>query len=64
MAGGRPKVLLFNIGGTPVASSRDGEQKFLGKVLFFHGKSDETFSYICDILNEGIANIEKAMVRN
>ena len=37
LAGGRPKVVPFNIGGTPVASIRDEEQKFFNKVLFFHG---------------------------
>ena len=31
---------------------------------FFKGKSEETFSYIRDMLQEGIDNIEKAMVRN
>ena len=63
LAGGKPHVAPFHIGGTPVASIRDKE-RFLGKVIFFHGKSDETFSYIRDILKEGLDNIEKSMVRN
>ena len=57
-------MVPFNIGGSPVASIRDEEQKFLGKVIFFNGKSKDTFVYIRDIFVKGLANIEKAMVRN
>jgi hypothetical protein len=64
LCSGRHTVVPFHIGGSPVASIRDEEQKFLGKVIFFTGKSEETFSHIRDILVEGLANIEKAMVRN
>ena len=32
--------------------------------MFFKGKSEETFDLIKDTFTEGIANIEKAMVRN
>ena len=51
---GKPTVVPFNIGGSPVASIRDEEQKFLGKVLFFNGKSKDTFVYIRDIFVEGL----------
>ena len=61
---GSPSVVPFHIGGNPVASIRDEEQKFLGKLLFFKGKSEETFAHIRDTFQEGIDNIEKAMVRN
>ena len=64
LLGGSPSVVPFHIDGSPVASIRDEEQKFLGKLLFFKGKSEETFSYIRDIFQEGIDNIDKAMVRN
>ena len=43
---------------------RDEEQQCFGKVLFFKGKSEEVFCHIRDIFKEGIANIEKAMVRD
>ena len=52
------------MGNNPIASIRDKVQKFLGKVLFYKGKYQETFNYIKDICVEGIKNIEKAMVRN
>ena len=47
-----------------MASIRDEEQKFLGKLLFFKGKSEETFNLVKDTFKEGIDNIDKAMVRN
>jgi hypothetical protein len=47
-----------------VPSIRDEEQKFLGKVLFFNGKPEETFSLIKDTFTKGIENIEKALVRS
>ena len=43
---------------------RDEGQKFLGKLLFFKGKSEETFNLIKKTFLEGIENIEKAMVMN
>ena len=55
---------IFHIGDKEIASIRDEEQKFLGKLLFFKGKSEETFNLIKTTFTEGIANIEKAMVRN
>merc|ERR1712004_65208 len=64
LLGGSPSVVPFHIGGSPVASIRDEEQKFLGKLLFFKGKSEETFAHIRDTFLEGINNIENAMVRN
>ena len=45
-------------------SIRDEEQQFLGKLLFFTGKSEETFTHIKDIFTKGIENIDKALVRN
>ena len=45
-------------------SIRDEEQKFLGKLLFFHGKPEETFNPVKETFVEGIANIDKAMKRD
>ena len=64
LLGGSPSVVPFHIGGSPVASIRDEEQKFLGKLLFYKGKSEETFAHIRDAFKEGIENIENAMVRD
>ena len=58
------KDVPFFIGDNRVPSIKDEEQKFLGKILFFSGKSVETFELIKDTFRKGIENIDKAMVRN
>ena len=64
LSGGRPEAVSFSIGDYPIPSIRDEEQKFLGKLLFFKGKPEETYKLIHDTLTEGIENINNAMVRN
>ena len=64
LCSGTPTVIPFPIGGSPVASIRDEEQKFLGQIIFFNGKSEDTCTHVKRIFKEGIDNIEKAMVRN
>ena len=44
LRGGKPEAIHFNIGESVIPSIRDEEQKFLGKLLFFNGKSKETFN--------------------
>ena len=61
---GRPEEIQFHIGDSEIASVRDQEQKFLGKLLFFKGTSEETYTLIKNTFTEGIERIEKAMVRN
>ena len=62
LTSGKPEAIKFKIGDNEVASIRDEEQKLLGKLIFFKGKSEEVFSHIRDIFKEGIANFEMAMV--
>ena len=64
VSGGKPKDVPFYIGDYRIPSIKDEEQKFLGKLLFFKGKPEETFAMFKDIISEGIENIEKAQVRN
>ena len=64
LSAGRPQVIPFHIGDNNIASIKDQEQKFLGKLLFFKCKSEEKNFHIKNTFLEGIANIEKAMVRN
>ena len=63
LCAGKPTAVPFHIGDSDVPSIRDEEQKFLGKLLFFHGKPEETFNLVKDTFVDGIANIDKAMVR-
>ena len=46
LKGGRPVKEMFNINEHPVPSIADEEQKFLGRVLFFSGKSSECFNLL------------------
>ena len=64
LTSGKPEAIKFKIGEHEVPSIRDEEQKFLGKLQFFKGKSEEVFNHIQGIFREGLENIEKAMVRN
>ena len=40
------------------------EQKFLGKLLFFKGKPEESLKLFTDTFSKGIENIDKAQIRN
>ena len=53
----------FYIGDTRIPSISEEEQKFLGKLLFFSGKSEETFSLVRDTLKEALANIDASLIR-
>ena len=60
---GKPSVVPFNIGEQQIPSIAHEEQKFLGKVIFFSGKSKDTFIYFKEKLEEKLGNIDSAMVR-
>ena len=61
---GKPSVVEFQIGDHKIPSIKDEDQKFLGKLLFFSGKSEETFNHIKDIFKEALENIDNSSVRN
>ena len=54
----------FWIGDNVVPSIFHEEQKFLGKVQFFHGKSQNTYDHIRDTFKKKLDNIEKLSIRN
>ena len=64
VSGGKPKDVPFYIEDYRIPSIKGEEQKFLGKLLFFKGKPEETFTMFKNIISEGIENIEKAEVKN
>jgi hypothetical protein len=47
-----------------VPSIRDEEQKFLGKLLFFSGKAEDTFNLFKSTWQEGMERIDNCFVRN
>ena len=61
---GASKVVDFFIGQSRVPSISEEEQKFLGRVIFYSGKSSDTFEYLREVLSTKLANIDKCLVRN
>ena len=47
---GKPSILKFNFEGNDIPSISDEEQKFLGRVLFFQGKSEECYNLLNDVI--------------
>ena len=60
---GSPFVKHFSIGEAEVPSIVEEEQKFLGKVIFFDGKSASTYELVEKIIKEKIDNLEKTEIR-
>ena len=63
ISSGKAKDEPFFIGDYKVPSIKDEEQKFLGRVLFFSGKSEETFKLIKDTLIEALERVEASLIR-
>ena len=63
ISGGQSLDIPFHIGTNRISSIKDEEQKFLGRLLFFSGKNDETFQLIKDTLKQALENIEASLVR-
>ena len=61
---GLPDIVNFDIEGYQVPSIANEEQKFLGRVLFFKGKSAECFQLLESKIKEKLENLEKTAVRN
>ena len=61
--GGRPEKEIFRICEHPVPSIADEEQKFLGRVLFYSGKSSECFKLLQEDIKTRLDNLEKTAIR-
>jgi len=61
---GKPTVVPFHIGDHEIPSIAHEEQKILGKVIFFSGKSKETLAYFKDALETKLKHIENTQIRN
>ena len=60
---GKPAIVLFYIDTKSKPSIAHEEQKFLGTVIFFSGKSKDTFNYLHDTFKERLDHIENAQIR-
>ena len=63
ISSGTAKDIPFHIGDNRIPSIRDEEQKFLGCVLSFSGKTDDTFQLVKETLRKALNNIEASLVR-
>ena len=63
LCSGRAEDIAFHLGDYKIPSIKDEEQKFLGKLLFFSGKSKETYDHILCTLREGLDRIEATFIR-
>jgi hypothetical protein len=61
---GSPSVVDFNFNGVHIPSIFAEEQKYLGKVISYSGKSSDTFELVKEIFREKLENIDQTMVRN
>ena len=51
LSGRKPSDIPFYIGDNRIYSIKDQDQKFLGKLLFFSGKPEETFQMFKNVIN-------------
>ena len=61
---GSPGIIHFDIEGYKVPSIAEEEQKFLGRVLFYSGKSVECFQLLENQIRIKLENLEKTAVRS
>ena len=64
ISAGLPKDVPFFIGEQIIPPIKDEEQKFLGKLLFFVGKSEETYNLLKSTLEKGMMRIDECFVRS
>ena len=60
---GKPSIIPFKIGEDIIPSIAENEQKFLGRVLFFDGKSEQCFKYLESKILEKIENLDTTLIR-
>mgnify|MGYP003301915302 CR=1 FL=1 len=61
---GQPTITYFNIGENRAPSVQEEEQKFLGKLVFFNGKSSETYEHIKTKLNTKMDYVNTTKIRD
>ena len=64
MSGGKPSVVKFSVEDYNIPSISEEEQKFLGRVLFFVGKSQQTYDLLQKNIKEKLDNLEQTSIRS
>ena len=63
ISGGKPSVVHYSVEGYQIPSISEEEQKFLGRVLFFEGKSQQTYELLEKTIKEKLDNLEQTAIR-
>ena len=61
---GKPSSVHFIVEGNIIPTIQEEEQKFLGRVLFFEGKSEDCFNLIKQKLEDKMTNLDNTLIRN
>jgi len=61
---GKPTNITFLIGDNRIPSIEEEDQKFLGRMLFFSGKESDKLSYLTNILQSKLDNLNKVPIRH
>ena len=61
---GKPSIITFQVGNDNIPSIYHEDQKFLGKLLFFNGKSKDTFDHIKSEIETRLQRLEETEIRN
>ena len=64
LTSGKPSKIKFNFEGSEIPSIANEEQKFLGRILFYNGKSEECFSLLKETIQTKLENLNKTSIRN
>ena len=63
ISSGTSSIIHFHVGPDDIPSITEDDQKFLGCLLFFKGKSKEVFEYVRKTIITKCENIDSALVR-
>ena len=64
VSAGKSKNIPFFIGDSPIPSTEDEIQKFLGKVILFTGKQSDTLEYLSSKFKEKLDFLDAALIRD
>ena len=56
LTSGKPSKIKFNFEGSEIPSIADEEQKFLGRILFYQGKSEDCFHLLKESIQTKLEN--------
>ena len=64
ISGGSPTDLKFHLDNIELETLKTEEFKFLGSLVSYDNSSDDKYQYVKSMIEVGVTNIDKALVRN